>query len=126
MRTRSRYYFSIAAAWLLGLVAQQFRQPSCKLICRGPRAGRIGLIAAPDSIGVIAELGLIFLLFMISPEIDLKVSSARSLDHPDGAGPNLHRRSLGVFFRICGFGLGSRNGTHSISVWRALNARSSS
>ena len=76
--------FSIAAAWLLGLVAQQFRQPILLAyliagFALGPAGS--GLIAAPDSIGAIAELGLIFLLFMIGLEIDLKkiASAGRSI-----------------------------------------------
>ena len=105
--------FSIAAAWLLGLVAQQFRQPILLAyliagFALGPAGS--GLIAAPDSIGAIAELGLIFLLFMIGLEIDLKkiASAGRSITLTAlvqicaGA-------ILGVFFfRLCGFGLGSR------------------
>ena len=104
--------FSIAAAWLLGLVAQQFRQPILLAyliagFALGPAGS--GLIAAPDSIGAIAELGLIFLLFMIGLEIDLKkiASAGRSITLTAlvqicaGA-------ILGVFFfRLCGFGLGS-------------------
>jgi len=106
--------FSIAAAWLLGLVAQQFRQPILLAyliagFALGPAGS--GLIAAPDSIGAIAELGLIFLLFMIGLEIDLKkiASAGRSITLTalvqicTGA-------ILGVFiFRLCGFGLGSRD-----------------
>ncbi len=103
--------FSIAAAWLLGLVAQQFRQPILLAyllagFALGPAGS--GLIASPDSISAISELGLIFLLFMIGLEIDLKkiVSAGRSITLTAlvqiciGA-------ILGVFFfRLCGFGLG--------------------
>ncbi|MDQ3545346.1 MAG: cation:proton antiporter [Verrucomicrobiota bacterium] len=103
--------FSIAAAWLLGLVAQQFRQPIllAYLIAGfflGPAGS--GLIASAESISAIAELGLIFLLFMIGLEIDLKkiVSAGRSITLTAlvqicaGA-------IIGVFFfRLCGFGLG--------------------
>jgi Kef-type K+ transport system membrane component KefB len=110
--------FSIAAAWLLGLVAQQFRQPILLAyliagFALGPAGS--GLIAAPDSISAIAELGLIFLLFMIGLEIDLKkiVSAGRSITLTAlvqicaGA-------ILGVFFfRLCGFGLGG-------GAWDAL------
>jgi Kef-type K+ transport system membrane component KefB len=102
---------SIAAAWLLGLVAQQFRQPILLAylvagFALGPAGS--GLIASAESISAIAELGLIFLLFMIGLEIDLKkiISAGRSITLTAlvqicaGA-------LLGVFFfRLCGFGLG--------------------
>jgi Kef-type K+ transport system membrane component KefB len=110
--------FSIAAAWLLGLVAQQFRQPILLAylvagFALGPAGS--GLIASPESISAIAELGLIFLLFMIGLEIDLKkiVSAGRSITltalFQIGGGV-----LLGVFFfRLCGFGL-------SGGAWDAL------
>jgi Kef-type K+ transport system membrane component KefB len=102
---------SIAAAWLLGLVAQQFRQPILLAylvagFALGPAGS--GLIASAESISAISELGLIFLLFMIGLEIDLKkiISAGRSITLTAlvqicaGA-------LLGVFvFRLCGFGLG--------------------
>jgi Kef-type K+ transport system membrane component KefB len=102
---------SIAAAWFLGLVAQQFRQPILLAyliagFALGPAGS--GLIASAESISAIAELGLIFLLFMIGLEIDLKkiVSAGRSITLTAlvqicaGA-------LLGVFFFwLCGFGLG--------------------
>ncbi|MGI8957776.1 MAG: cation:proton antiporter [Chthoniobacterales bacterium] len=104
--------FSIGAAWVLGLLAQQFRQPILLAyliagFALGPAGS--GLIASPDSISAISELGLIFLLFMIGLEIDLKkiVSAGRSITLTAlvqiGAGG-----ILGVFFfRLCGFGLGT-------------------
>ena len=103
--------FSIAAAWVLGLVAQQFRQPILLAylvagFLLGPSGS--GLIASAESISAISELGLIFLLFMIGLEIDLKkiVSAGRSITLTAlvqiGVGI-----ALGVlFFRLCGFGLG--------------------
>ncbi len=103
--------FSIAAAWLLGLIAQQFRQPILLAylvagFVLGPAA--TGLIGSAESISVIAEFGLIFLLFMIGLEIDLKkiVSAGRSITLTAlvqiGGGI-----LLGIFFfRLCGFGLG--------------------
>ena len=60
--------------------------------------------------GAIAELGLIFLLFMIGLEIDLKkiASAGRSITLTALA-QICTGAILGVFFfRLCGFGLGSR------------------
>ena len=69
----------IAAAWLLGVVAQWLRQPvllaylvSGFLI--GPRG--LGWVVHQEAIDIISELGLIFLLFMIGLEIDLKKIAA--------------------------------------------------
>jgi len=103
--------FSIGAAWLLGLAAQWLRQPVLLAYLLGGfvlgPAG-LGWVASADSISAIAELGLIFLLFMIGLEIDLKkiASAGRSITLTalvqvfGGA-------ALGVaFFRLCGFGLG--------------------
>ncbi len=110
--------FSIAAAWLLGLVAQQFRQPILLAyliagFALGPAGS--GLIASAESISAIAELGLIFLLFMIGLEIDLKkiMSAGRSITLTA-----LVQICAGVilgvlFFRLCGFGLGG-------GAWDAL------
>lgn len=104
--------FSIAAAWLLGLIAQQFRQSILlAYLIAGFALGPVGfgLIESAESISAIAELGLIFLLFMIGLEIDLKkiMSAGRSITLTAlvqicaGA-------LLGVFFfRLCGFGLGA-------------------
>ncbi len=103
--------YAIAAAWLLGLVAQSFRQPVLLAyliggFALGPSGFR--LIESAESISAIAELGLIFLLFMIGLEIDLKkiVSAGKSITLTAlvqiGGGA-----VLGVFFfRLCGFGLG--------------------
>src|SRR5687768_11320680 len=65
----------IAAAWLLGVVAQLLRQPIILAylvggFILGPMG--IGWIKSNESISTISELGLIFLLFMIGLEIDLK------------------------------------------------------
>src|ERR1700761_4509830 len=75
---------SIAAAWLLGLVAQFLRQPILlAYLVGGFLLGPSGLkfIESAESISAIAELGLIFLLFMIGLEIDLKkiISAGRSI-----------------------------------------------
>ena len=110
--------FAIAAAWLLGLVAQQFRQPILlAYLVAGYLLGPAGsgLIASPESISAIAELGLIFLLFMIGLEIDLKkiASAGRSITLTA-----LVQICVGAlvgvfFFRLCGFGLGG-------GAWDAL------
>ncbi len=103
--------FSITAAWLLGLVAQQFRQPILLAYLIGGFAlgpTGFGLIESAESISAIAELGLIFLLFMIGLEIDLKkiISAGKSITLTalvQICGGTV----LGVvFFRLCGFGLG--------------------
>lgn len=62
-------------AWVLGLLAHFSRQP---LILAYLIAGFIigpfgmGWVKSQESIGIISELGLIFMLFMIGLEIDLK------------------------------------------------------
>jgi Kef-type K+ transport system membrane component KefB len=103
--------FSIAAAWLLGIVAQFLRQPPLLAYLVGGFAlGPAGLrwVQSPESIDAISELGLIFLLFMIGLEIDLKkiVSAGRAITLTAVA------QIVGgffvglLFFRMCGFGLG--------------------
>jgi Kef-type K+ transport system membrane component KefB len=66
---------SIITAWLLGVLARLLHQPVflAYLVAGfivGPFGGRF--ITSQESIRTIAELGLIFLLFMIGLEIDLK------------------------------------------------------
>jgi len=67
--------FCILFAWVFGLAAHFFRQP---LILAYLIAGFLigpfgaGWVKSQDSITVISELGLIFMLFMIGLEIDLK------------------------------------------------------
>ena len=103
--------FCIAAAWVLGLIAQQFRQPILLAyliggFALGPSGFR--LIESAESISAIAELGLIFLLFMIGLEIDLKkiISAGKSITLT-ALVQILGGAALGiVFFRGCGFGLG--------------------
>ncbi len=103
--------FSIAAAWLVGLLAQALRQPVLLAYLLGGFAlGPAGfrLIESAESISAISELGLIFLLFMIGLEIDLKkiVSAGRSITLT-AAVQIFGGALLGVaFFRLCGFGLG--------------------
>ena len=73
-----------AAAWLLGLAAQIARQP---IILAYLAAGFIlgpstlSWVTNQESIATISELGLIFLLFMIGLEIDLKkiISAGKSI-----------------------------------------------
>jgi len=66
---------AILVAWILGVGAHLARQP---LILAYLVAGFVlgpsgfGLVQSEESIGTIAELGLIFMLFMIGLEIDLK------------------------------------------------------
>ena len=65
----------ILFAWVLGLLAHFFRQP---LILAYLIAGffigpfGVGWVRSQESISIISELGLIFMLFMIGLEIDLK------------------------------------------------------
>src|ERR1700760_5045413 len=67
--------FCILFAWALGLAAHFLPQP---LILAYLIAGFLigpfgaGWVKSQESIGVISELGLIFMLFMIGLEIDLK------------------------------------------------------
>ena len=106
--------FCTVAAWLLGLLAQFARQPLLLAYLAGGFAlGPMGLrfIESAESISAIAELGLIFLLFMIGLEIDLKkiASAGRSITLTA-----LVQITGGVmfgviFFRICGFALGGGN-----------------
>ena len=102
--------FSIGAAWLLGIVAQFLRQPPLLAYLVGGFAlGPAGLklIQSAESIEAISELGLIFLLFMIGLEIDLKkiASAGRSITLTAVA-QIFGGLLLGVlFFRLCGFGL---------------------
>lgn len=104
--------FSIAAAWLLGLVAQFLRQPVLlAYLIGGFILGPAGLrwVESAESISAISELGLIFLLFMIGLEIDLKkIASAGKSITVTAAVQICGGVLLGVaFFRLCGFGLGS-------------------
>jgi Kef-type K+ transport system membrane component KefB len=65
----------ILVAWLLGFAAQVARQPVfLAYLAAGFILGPFGFgfVTSQESIATIAELGLIFLLFMIGLEIDLK------------------------------------------------------
>jgi Kef-type K+ transport system membrane component KefB len=103
--------YCTVAAWLLGLVAQVARQPLLLAYLAGGFAlgpMGFGFIESAESISAISELGLIFLLFMIGLEIDLKkvVSAGRSITL------TALTQIIGgvvagiVFFRLCGFPLG--------------------
>src|SRR6195952_5536529 len=65
----------ILFAWVLGLLAHFTRQPLIlAYLIAGFFIGPFGMkwVESKDSIAVISELGLIFMLFMIGLEIDLK------------------------------------------------------
>lgn len=65
----------ILFAWVLGLLAHFFRQPLIlAYLIAGFFIGPFGMgwVKSQDSISIISELGLIFMLFMIGLEIDLK------------------------------------------------------
>lgn len=65
----------VAAAWLCAAAASSLRQPLLlAYLAAGFALGAegFGLIRHPESVEAVAELGLIFLLFMIGLEIDLK------------------------------------------------------
>jgi Kef-type K+ transport system membrane component KefB len=67
--------FSILFAWGLGLLAHFSRQPLIlAYLLAGFFIGPFGMgwVKSQESISVISELGLIFMLFMIGLEIDLK------------------------------------------------------
>src|ERR1700754_3326965 len=66
---------SILFAWVLGLLAHFSRQPLIlAYLIAGFFIGPFGMswVESKESIAVISELGLIFMLFMIGLEIDLK------------------------------------------------------
>jgi Kef-type K+ transport system membrane component KefB len=105
----------IGSAWLLGVVAQWLRQPPLLAylvggFVIGPSV--LGWIRDGEAIGTISELGLIFLLFMIGLEIDLKkiVAAGKSITVTalvQIVGGTL----IGlVAFRLCGFPLGAGQG----------------
>jgi Kef-type K+ transport system membrane component KefB/voltage-gated potassium channel Kch len=67
--------YCILFAWALGLLAHFSRQPLIlAYLIAGFFIGPFGMgwVKSRESIGVISELGLIFMLFMIGLEIDLK------------------------------------------------------
>jgi len=101
-----------AAAWLLGLAAQLARQPIIlAYLAAGFLLGPAVLswVTSQESIATISELGLIFLLFMIGLEIDLKkIMSAGKSITVTAAVQIFGGFALGVaVFRMLGFKLGS-------------------
>ena len=111
----------IGAAWLLGVAAQLARQPVILAyllggFLLGPTTFKI--VTDHSSIDTISELGLIFLLFMIGLEIDLKkiISAGKSITYT-ALSQIVGGAALGVlFFRLVGFGLGIKG----VGGWDAL------
>ncbi len=98
----------IIAAWALGVLAQFFRQPVILAYLVGGFAigpAGFGLVGAQESVTVISELGLIFLLFMIGLEIDLKkVISAGTPILVTAASQILGGAMVGItFFYLIGY-----------------------
>lgn len=109
----------ILFAWMLGLLAHFSRQPLILAyliagFCIGPFGA--GWVKSQESITVISELGLIFMLFMIGLEIDLKkiVRAGRVILFAAG-GQLIGGCVLGILFFI-GIGL-SLGGGHFDAVY---------
>ncbi|MGY8637114.1 cation:proton antiporter [Bradyrhizobium sp. 14AA] len=109
----------ILFAWMLGLLAHFSRQPLILAyliagFCIGPFGA--GWVKSQESISVISELGLIFMLFMIGLEIDLKkiVRAGKVILFAAG-GQLLGGCLLGVLFFV-GIGL-SLTGGHFDAVY---------
>src|ERR1700716_4053034 len=103
----------ILFAWVLGLLAHFFRQPLIlAYLIAGFFIGPFGMgwIKSQESIAVISELGLIFMLFMIGLEIDLKkiVRAGKVILFAAG-GQLIGGCLLGILFFI-GIGLSMGNG----------------
>src|SRR3954466_2718795 len=103
--------FCTVAAWLLGLIAKFARQPLLlAYLAAGVALGPIGFgfIQSSESISAISELGLIFLLFMIGLEIDLKkiASAGRSITLTALVQVTAGTLLGILFFRLSGFALG--------------------
>ena len=103
--------FSIAAAWLLGLLAQVSRQPVLLAYLVGGFAlgpNGLNMVHSAESVHAISELGLIFLLFMIGLEIDLNNIIAAGSAITVTAGVQILGGALAgvLFFLACGFGIG--------------------
>lgn len=109
----------ILFAWMLGLLAHFSRQPLILAyliagFCIGPFG--TGWVKSQESITVISELGLIFMLFMIGLEIDLKkiVRAGRVILFAAG-GQLIGGCVLGILFFV-GIGL-SLGGGHFDAVY---------
>src|SRR5580698_8152873 len=103
----------ILFAWGLGLLAHFFRQPLILAyliggFCIGPFG--MGWVESKESIATISELGLIFMLFMIGLEIDLKkiIRAGRVILFAAG-GQLIGGCVLGVLFFV-GIGLSMGDG----------------
>ena len=109
----------ILFAWMLGLLAHFSRQPLILAyliagFCIGPFGA--GWVKSEESISVISELGLIFMLFMIGLEIDLKkIVRAGKVILLAAGGQLLGGCLLGVLFFV-GIGL-SLGGGHFDAVY---------
>ena len=102
---------SILFAWVLGLLAHFSRQPLIlAYLVAGFFIGPFGMgwVKSQESISVISELGLIFMLFMIGLEIDLKkIVRAGPVILIAAGGQLLGGCLLGVlFFMALGLSLG--------------------
>lgn len=103
--------YCIVTAWLFGVIAHFFRQPAILAylvggFIIGPNV--VGLIKGQEEVQTISELGLIFLLFMIGLEIDLKkiARAGRSIT-VTGSVQVIGGTILGVFFfKLIGVPLG--------------------
>src|SRR5207302_5060766 len=103
----------ILFAWVLGLLAHFSRQPLIlAYLIAGFLIGPFGMgwVKSQDSINVISELGLIFMLFMIGLEIDLKkiVRAGKVILFAAG-GQLIGGVVLGILFFV-GIGLSMGNG----------------
>jgi Kef-type K+ transport system membrane component KefB len=112
----------ILFAWMLGLLAHFSRQPLILAyliagFCIGPFGA--GLVKSQESISVISELGLIFMLFMIGLEIDLKkiVRAGKVILFAAG-GQLLGGCLLGILF-VAGIGL-SLGGGHFDALYLCI------
>lgn len=112
----------ILFAWMLGLLAHFSRQPLILAyliagFCIGPFGA--GWVKSQESISVISELGLIFMLFMIGLEIDLKkiVRAGKVILFAAG-GQLLGGCLLGVLF-FAGLGL-SLGGGHFDALYLCI------
>ncbi|MDU6667769.1 MAG: cation:proton antiporter, partial [Bradyrhizobium sp.] len=104
----------ILFAWVLGLAAHYWRQPSIlAYLVAGFAIGPFGTgwVKSQESISVISELGLIFMLFMIGLEIDLKkIIRAGPVILIAGGVQLLGGAALGILFFVA---IGMRMGAES-------------
>src|SRR5688572_11416034 len=103
----------IVAAWILGVIAQAFRQPLLlAYLVAGVIIGPVGLklVSERESVETISELGLLLLLFLIGLEIDLKkIISTGRLIVITSLAQIIGCIGLGILlFRLAGFPFGGR------------------